>query len=97
MLALSLRIAKVRTRRHDEQHLRMTENNRLATAAPAMKHRMMTLSKVLVLWLLPTEVMTSSGLELASVATAIVAVVPSAMRLGSFHIYKGVSSWGGAG
>lgn len=37
------------------QNLRMTENRRLETAAPAMKQRMRTLSRVRRLLLLPTS------------------------------------------
>ena len=58
-------------------HLRITENRRLATAAPAMKQRMMTRNRVLVFWLFPREATNSRGLEPASVATAIVAVLHS--------------------
>jgi hypothetical protein len=41
----------------------MTEKRRLATAAAAMKERIITFRSVLVLWLLPTEARESSGPE----------------------------------
>lgn len=53
-----------------KEHSRMTENSRLATAAAAMKHRMMTRNKALVLWLFPNEAANWRGPELASVAVA---------------------------
>lgn len=50
----------------------MTEKRRLATAAAAMRAKMMTFSSVLVLWFLPSETSSSVGVELAPVPTAIV-------------------------
>ena len=68
---------RIRTSSGCNVHVRMTENKRLATAAPAMKQRIMTRSRVLVFWLFPREATNSRGLEPASVATAIVAVLRS--------------------
>jgi hypothetical protein len=50
-------------------HLRITENSRLATAAAAMKQRMITRSNVRVLLLLPT--LERRSRELADIVAAV--------------------------
>jgi hypothetical protein len=55
--------------------LRMTEKRRLDTAAPAMRMRMMTRSRVLVLLLLPNWARNSMGSGPESDATAIVSAI----------------------